>query len=328
MQLVFKMNLGTTRRFFAASVFPIGLRETQSNGIYVMHGKQGKGEAAGHHGELLQGVFEDDTGLLRRGLVSMPYRQLKSRAEFLPNEEREVVVFPRRCEKAKRAAEITLKRFSSASVGGLLRITSNIPVARGMGSSTADVVASILAVLESLDVQLPPGDVIQIAVSAETACDSTIFSQQAVLFAQRDGIVLESFRKSIPPIDFISVTADTEQTVDTLDLHLPQYNPEEVETFRPIRALLRKAIDTSDINLLGRVATASTWLNQRFLRKPRLFDIAEIGARHGAVGIQIAHSGTVIGVMFDPAKERTTENIHLANRELIYSGFETILVTQ
>lgn len=84
-----------------------------------MHGKQGSGEAAGHHGELLQGIFEDDTGLLRRGLVSMPYRTLKSRAEFLPNEKmREVDVFPRRCEKAKRAAEITLERYSAARAGG------------------------------------------------------------------------------------------------------------------------------------------------------------------------------------------------------------------
>ncbi|MBB5421371.1 GHMP kinase [Paraburkholderia sp. CNPSo 3155] len=292
-----------------------------------MHGKQGSGEAAGHHGELLQGIFEDDTGLLRRGLVSMPYRTLKSRAEFLPNEKmREVDVFPRRCEKAKRAAEITLERYSAARAGGVLGVTSNIPVARGMGSSTADVVASILAVLQSLDINLPPSDVMQIAVSAEAACDSTLFSQQAVLFAQRDGFVLEAFRRSIPPIDFISVTADTEQTVNTLDMELPQYNLEEVEKFRPIRALLRKGIDTSDIKLLGRVATASTWLNQRFLRKPRLRDIEEIGRQYGSVGLQIAHSGTVIGVMFDPASERTAENMYLATRELVWSGFDATVI--
>ncbi|MDK1492905.1 hypothetical protein QN219_23060 [Sinorhizobium sp. 7-81] len=151
-----------------------------------MRAIDGRGEAIGHHGELVQGVFEDEDARLRRGLVSLPCRHLNSKARFRANAEGRVSVTPRHCEKSLRAVELTLNRFAGVRTGGHLTIESNIPVGRGMGSSTADVPASILAVLDSLDVQPTPHEVMKIAVSAETACDSTWFSQQAVLFAQGD----------------------------------------------------------------------------------------------------------------------------------------------
>ncbi|ESX00602.1 kinase [Mesorhizobium sp. LSJC268A00] len=292
-----------------------------------MSATEGHGEAIGHHGELLQGIFEDEDARLRRALVSLPYRQLKSKAKFSAKGEHRISVVPRYCEKSKRAAELTLKRFAPGRTGGQLTIESNIPVGRGMGSSTADVVASILAVLGYLDVHPTPDSVMQIAVSAETACDPTLFSQQAVLFAHREGIPIESFRFSLPPIDVISLDPTGGQTVDTLTLEPARYSPLEIEMFRPLRSLLRQAITASDLGLLGRVATASARINQRFLRKPRLLDIEVIGDRHGAVGIQVAHTGTVVGVMFDPANERTSENINLAMDDLRKSDFEPSIIT-
>ncbi|RWM38698.1 GHMP kinase [Mesorhizobium sp.] len=287
-----------------------------------MRATQGHGEAIGHHGELLQGIFEDEDARLRRGLVSLPCRHLKSKAKFRAKGEERVSVAPRHCRKSKRAAELALERFSQFRTGGHLIIKSNIPVGRGLGSSTADVLASILAVLDYLDVQPTPDSIMEIAVSAETACDSTLFSQQAVLFAHREGIVIESYRNSLPPIDLISVDPVASEIVDTLAFDPAQYSPVEIEMFRPLRSLLRHAIKASDLGLLGRVATASARINERFLRKRRLHDIEAIGARYGAVGVQVAHSGTVVGLMFDPKNERTSENIDLAMRDLRKSGFE------
>ncbi|WP_246787939.1 hypothetical protein [Bradyrhizobium sp. CCBAU 53421] len=191
-----------------------------------------------------------------------------------------------------------------------------------MGSSTADVLASISAILDYLDLEAPPGRVMEIAVRAETACDSTLFSQQAVLFAHREGVVIESFRTSLPALNFISVDAAPDQSVDTLLFEPARYSSFEIELFRPLRSLMRRAIRDSDLELLGRVATASALINQRFLPKPRLDHIRAIGTCHGALGVQVAHSGTVVGLLFDPASDRTTRHMEKAMHDLQKSGFE------
>ncbi|AYG66090.1 GHMP kinase [Rhizobium sp. CCGE531] len=287
---------------------------------------EGHGEAIGHHGELIQGVFEDWEGNLHRGLISLPCRHLNSKAEFRPRDEAGVSVTPIHRKKSKLAVELSLETLGRGGTGGHLAIASNIPIGRGMGSSTADVLASILAVFDSLHSPPTPDIVMEIAVRAEMACDSTLFSQVAVLFAQREGKVIEAFRNPLPPIDLISVDTAAGQTIDTLAFKSARYSSSEIELFRPLRSALRKALEASDLDLLGRVATASARINERFLRKPRLHEIEAIGARHGAVGIQVAHSGTVVGLMFDPTKEKSAGNVELARHDLRISGFESSII--
>ncbi len=282
----------------------------------------GYAEAIGHHGELVQGLFEDDGVQMRRALVSLPCRQLRSKVRFTPNSSDQLIVMPASREKAKRAAELTVNAFGRPGTGANLEIDSNIPLSRGMGSSTADVLASILAVLDWLGIEAASHDVMQIAVSAETACDSTLFRQQAVLFAHRDGVVMEAFRRPLPPIDFISIDTTPGATVDTLEFATARYDQLEIESFRPLRGLLRTAIKSADARMLGRVATASARINERFLPKPRLAEIETIGVRFDAIGIQVAHSGTVVGLMFDAMDQKASENIKRATAALKQSGFE------
>ncbi|MEM5461944.1 GHMP kinase [Paraburkholderia phytofirmans] len=286
-----------------------------------MNIKEGLGGAIGHHGELLQGVFEGDGGSLHRGLVSLPCRHLVSKARFVANGHVGVSVMPQRCEKARRAAELALDRFSPARANGQLTIETNIPIGRGMGSSTADVLSSILAVFDYLQIQPKFEWVMQIAVNAETACDSTLFSPAVTLFAQREGFVIEAFRNSLPRIDLISIDTVAAEDVNTVELKPAAYNQIEIETFRSLRAGLRNAIEMSDIYLLGRVATASTRINNRFLENPDLDRIEAIGARRGAVGLQASHSGTVLGLMFDPSSVETPDNMGMALHELSESAF-------
>jgi uncharacterized protein involved in propanediol utilization len=164
-------------------------------------------------------------------------------------------------------------------------------------------------------------DVMRLAVCAETACDSTAFTQQAVLFAQRDAVVIEAFRRALPPIDIVSIDVDPGSTVETLDFEPAAYNSVEVEQFRVIRSLLRRAVDTTDLDLLGRVATASARINERFLLKPGLAEIERIGRRFDALGVQVAHSGTLVGLMFDPNAPGSPANVEQALSALRKNGF-------
>ncbi|MCQ1775277.1 hypothetical protein NOI24_28825 [Neorhizobium galegae] len=105
--------------------------------------------------------------------------------------------------------------------------------------------------------------------------------------------------------------------------HMPaRYDTFEAEAFKSLRSLLRRAIRLGDLDLIGRVATASANLNERFLPKPGLRALQEIASRCGAFGVQVAHSGTVVGLMFDPRGPETSQKIDRAISALGAADFQ------
>ena len=114
--------------------------------------------AIAHHGELVQGVFVGDDGRLHRGLVTLPYPRLPSTATFVPTLAAGVTVQPALKTKAAIAARYALKHIG-APPGGDLKVESTIPVGHGYGSSTADVIAAIRAVMTAYGVTLRVGTI-------------------------------------------------------------------------------------------------------------------------------------------------------------------------
>ena len=265
----------------------------------------GAGYAPGHHGELLQGVFDDGTGRVRRALVTLPQPDRGSRAIFYPSQRHWGVVGTPELVKVRRAAILALRQFSmhpAPAKGGQVEIISDVPRGIGMGSSTADVTATIRAVADYHGVALSREEVGRLAVLAECAADSIMIDDRVVLFAHRDGVVLETLGHRLPPLLVVGCDTQPGVRVDTLGLPPAEYDDREVATFGVLRSALRRAVATGDAALLGRVATASARINQRFLPKPGLEDLLEIGLRHGGCGIQVAHSGTVAGLVFDAGR--------------------------
>lgn len=268
-----------------------------------MDHRVGVGHAPAHHGELLQGMFDDGTGRMRRALVTLPHAGCGSHAVFYPSQSHWGIVGTPELTKVRRAAVLALREFSmhpSPAKGGQIEITSDVPRGIGMGSSTSDVTATIRAVADYHGVSLSREEVGRLAVLAECASDSIMIDDRVVLFAQRDGVVLETFGHSLP--DLIVVGCDTEpggRGVDTLGHRPADYDDRELGAFQVLRAGLRRAIATDDVALLASVATASARINQRFLPKPALEDLLRLGRQFGGCGIQVAHSGTVAGVIFD-----------------------------
>jgi len=265
----------------------------------------GVGYAPGHHGELLQGVFADRTGRVRRALVTLPQPDRGSRAIFHPSQRHWGVVGTPELVKVRRAAILALRQFSThpaPAKGGQVEILSDVPRGIGMGSSTADVTATIRAVADYHGVTLSREEVGRLAVLAECAADSIMIDDRVVLFAHRDGVVLETLGHRLPPLLVVGCDTQPGVRVDTLGLPPAEYDDREVATFGVLRSALRRAVATGDAALLGKVATASARVNQRFLPKPGLEDLLELGRRHGGCGIQVAHSGTVAGLIFDASR--------------------------
>jgi uncharacterized protein involved in propanediol utilization len=248
-----------------------------------------------HHGEIMQGSFRAG-GRIRRGLVTLPCPLYRAQATFIPEPSGPVRVRPAWREKARRAAELTVAEIEPRT-GGFLEVDSDVPLCRGLGSSTSDVLAAIWAVADSFGLVLPRATVARLAVAAERASDSLMFDQSAVLFAHREGGLIEDFGASLPPLHVLGF--GTGEPVDTLTFRPARYTERELDRFDELRSMLRRALAGQDAGLIGQVATASTWINQKHLPIPRLEGVCAAAAEVGAVGVHTAHSGDIAGILFD-----------------------------
>lgn len=138
----------------------------------------------------------------------------------------------------------------------------------------------------------------------------------------REGTAIKDFFDELPPL--LVVGADTDPTgagVDTLALPPARYDPEQIQTFGCLRALLRRALRERDTELLGRVATCSADINQTFLPTNRFEEIKRIADAPGAVVVQVSHSGTVAGLLFAPDGPAVGTRADDAAAQLRHLGF-------
>jgi uncharacterized protein involved in propanediol utilization len=279
----------------------------------------GTGVSIGHHGEIFQGVYVNGSGHLQRGLVSLMSDAFRAEAFFYPNTSGVVSTEPAWKVKAACAAELTLDYCNAPLTGGHLIIKNNIPSAWGLGSSTSDVTAAIRAVGSAFGYVLSPSVVADLAVRAEIASDPVMFNDRAVLFAQREGVVLEDFSQHLPPLEILGFNTDP-AGYKTLGAPPARYSWWEIEAFRPLIGLLRKAVITQDPTLVGYVASASARINQHHLPKPHFEQLDVLTTQVGAVGLQVAHSGTVVGLLFDRAEANLDDRIAEAQKHLARIG--------
>lgn len=309
---------------------PVLERETAKKGI---HPKLGHGKAESHHGEIFQGVVAESCGRLHRGLVSLPCGFKRSLATFYPTKYDTVTVTPSWKFKARRAVELTLRYVKDTNSelaggsevrGGHLQIQSNIPLKWGLGSSTSDVTATINATADAFGVAIRPDLIARIAVQAEIASDSLMFGERAILFAQREGIILEDFCGYIPRLVVLGFNTDpTGAGVDTLASPPARYEWWEIEAFRPLIGLLRQAIKQQSLLLIGKIASASARIHQRHLPKPYFDKIERLCEEVGALGLQVAHSGTIVGILFDGEDNDLEHRIFHGERKLSEIGFDS-----
>ncbi|MGW4549260.1 GHMP family kinase ATP-binding protein [Streptomyces violaceorubidus] len=269
-------------------------------------GTEGTGRAACHHGEILQGVFLDERRRPVHGLVTLPMNGPGSTARFAHrpgSPPDEVTVTPAGRTKARAAAVLAVRecavRRDAKPCGGELTLTGDLPVGLGMGSSTSDVIATVRAVADSWGVGLPSETIARIAVRAEGASDPLMHGVRPLLFAQREGRVLEVLGPALPPAVVVGCTLAQGAPVDTLALPALHHD-DDLTAYAQLRGMLRRAVTTADTALLGRVSTSSARLRQRVLRHQEFPTLTAIADRAGAVGVQIAHSGNVAGILFDP----------------------------
>lgn len=284
-------------------------------------GTLGHGHCSAHHGEILQGVFWAD-GAERapsRALVTLPYPGAASTATARLTADRQVLVSPATKTKAAVAAQLTLVELG-LSGGCRVELAGDIPTGWGLGSSTADVVATVRAVAAAAGRTLPAETVARLVVTAERAADSIMFDEAVTLFAHRQGRVLEVLAPALPPLLVVGCNAGGAGGVDTLTHPPAEYVAGEVEQLGFLLGLLRRALRTGDARLLGRVATRSAAINQRFLPLPAFAELCRVAESTGAAGVQVAHSGTVAGLVYDARDPLVARHADRGRTELAALG--------
>jgi uncharacterized protein involved in propanediol utilization len=259
----------------------------------------GKGRSIAQHGELFQGQIEDSESVHRRCLVSLPCRSMYSEVTYRPDMSGEYRVLPAHKKKTRTVVELAVAFMHLPYTGGEIVVESTVPEAKGCGSSTADCVAAVHAVADAAGRTLEEHEVARIVVQAEVASDNFMF-ERAVLFAHREGMVLEDYAKAFPKFEVLGVDTASDGHVNTLEHPPAVYSWRQRQTFHTLTSALRRGILQNDLELLGRVATASASINQTFLPKPKFKEICNISEHCSALGVAVAHSGTVMSILLDP----------------------------
>jgi L-threonine kinase len=176
-------------------------------------------------------------------------------------------------------------------------VKSDLPVGKGMASSSADISAACQGIALSAGRVLTPDEIADISLSIEPT--DGIFYPGIVLFDHVHGEIRQQLGDALPM--YIAIF-DVGGEIDTLHFNqrddLKRLNESNESEVHQAMNLIIKGLATKDISLVGKGATISARANQKILFKPHLEDMIAISLSWGAVGVNIAHSGTVVGVLF------------------------------
>lgn len=246
--------------------------------------------AAGSSGELVQGVV--------RGVdfhISCPI-DVYSRAQARILAQSEVRV-PVGKTKVQAIVRKVLHMLGCESYGAQVTIASELLCAKGMASSTADIAAAAGAVSAALGQRLSPQTIAEMALEIEPT-DGTIFPG-SVLFDHRRGRRLE-FLGQPPRLELLLL--DTGGTVSTLSLegNRSPYSRQEESLIEEAACLVKEGLKQGAERLIGLGATISARVNEMRLPKGELEHVISTSSRAGAVGVNVAHSGTLLGIICPP----------------------------
>lgn len=204
-----------------------------------------------------------------------------------------------RFPKVRAAVAAFLHRLGIESLTGRLVVESALPRGKGMGSSTAEILAALAATAAHLGIESAPPDLTQAALAVEPT-DSVAWPGLAVLDHRRGRV--RGPLGDPPPLELLLLDLGAE--VDTLAFNrrpdLDAENRRKEPALREALGLLLQGLATRRPDLVGRAATLSALAHQDILPKPGLEAVIAAGRAAGALGVVAAHTGSVVGILFDP----------------------------
>jgi uncharacterized protein involved in propanediol utilization len=172
--------------------------------------------------------------------------------------------------------------------------------------------ATLRAVADAHGEILSESQLARLALAAEPAVPPWVFSA-------------DRFEGELPAMSLLSIDTDPCGTgIDTRAQGIPRYSNREIDQFQRLKLELERGLARRDVATIATVATASAYLNERYLPKPRLTEIASVGFRMGAMGLQVTHRGSMVGLIFAPAAGAEHDRLKQCECHLRSQGFGTV----
>ena len=244
--------------------------------------------APGTCGELVQGI----TGDGRQFHVTCPIRKSATINLRMRPSETPTVTGSREHRKVELAALLTLEHLDLGPHEIVTEHWSDLDVGKGMGSSTADITATVRAIAKATEKEITPEQVAAIATAIESSDGSMFPGINAV--EQKSGRLLQRYEwfpqfaitMVIPPLTFNTESADftgKETHGAVFDVMLQE---------------LAAAAEVREGGAFAEAATRSAELNQRYLVNPYFMLLQPKMRNYRADGLVIGHTGTVAGLLF------------------------------
>ncbi|MEV5718781.1 kinase [Amycolatopsis mediterranei] len=252
--------------------------------------RAGVGTCFGTFGELLQGALP---GPEQDFLVTLPIARWTTAVLSLSPETDELLVRPAGKHKALRAARIALARYG-VRPGGTLTLTSDLPEGKGMSSSSADLVATVRAVGAALGIAVTPAET-EACLRQIEPTDGLMYHEMVAFYHRR--VKLHRVLGPAPPMTIVGI--DEGGQVDTVRFNAarPVITAAERREYRTLLDRLGTALAGGDLAGVGRICTRSAVLNQSRCHKRHLERAMEISRDVRALGVTVAHSGTIVGIL-------------------------------
>ena len=102
------------------------------------------------------------------------------------------------------------------------------------------------------------------------------------------------------------VVLEPEETLETEAFH-SQVNErlffQQRELFAEVYQYYLSAVKEKSLQMLGEAATQSALLNQEILAKPYFSELVKLRQYHQWLGVNVAHSGSVVGIMIEKPED-------------------------
>lgn len=280
--------------------------------------REGKGKAFGTFGELLQGYLGE---LNSNFLVTLPIANY-SYASFTADPDGTVITTtPSYKQKSQMLASMILQYYG-LPCGGKLVIESDLPVGKGLASSSADLVATARAISSCFGITLPV-TVLQTLMHKIEPSDGVMYP--GVVSFHHQQVRLREFLGPLPAITIVSIDEGGELDTILFNQRPKPFVYEDAQEYQHLLDVISAAVRKQDLKTIGQIATRSAQLNQKLNLKQTLDDLIAICEDVEGLGVAVAHSGTCLGLLLSPQDQRYRKQLQAAYKHLS-SLAETIAV--
>lgn len=230
--------------------------------------------------------------------------------------------------KSRKAIEAVFEKFKlplKETKNISLNIYSQIPIGKGMASSSADIGATIVATLELIKKNLSSKEISRLAATIEPT--DSIYMESNSIFDPLTGEVI----KELGTIKNSRVVIlEPNKTLNTMKIrnksNYIEIKNNNKKIIKEAFYYLEEGIKKNNLYDIGRACTMSSLANENIDKKEGLHKIIEIASNYGAYGVNIAHSGTVVGIIIDKSMNdiKLIELLKQNNINSIYDKIYTL----